>query len=348
MLDLKTSGIHENNGDIKKAIEFKVKNITNLPIEIKTKKGELVKDVMLMSKIKNPFLNVFFNDVLENYFYGLFYDGMVYLILTDKYFYIARKDGIKKTKNNKYKFNGEYVEVFEIKNINPANNQITPQYKEIQLELEEKYEAKSLNVQMLKNGLVIREVFSTDAPMSDNDQLNFLEKLRSRFSLKNIRKAEEFGMDYEDNGTSILISGGKMNYTNSKVELADINNNNIANNDRDIIYNYLGVPPQLMGSPTNSTYNNVESARKSFIKFEAIPTANKILNFINQTVLKNTEYTVEINLDEVEELKEEKEEKRLKLFNVLNPLYLNNVITEEELKEGLGINDIINDGKGGV
>jgi len=326
--------IANNNGEVIKAIEYKSKILSNLDYKTSSELTNIL--------IKKPIINKTLNDIIKNYYYGLFYDGFVYLIYYEelKTFYIARNFEVE-IKDNVIKFGNRISKNFQmITNEDPVTGKIRPQYQEIENEIYEKYASQKNNVQLLENGLLIREVFATEKPIPENQRESFLDRLKNEYSLTMNRMTNKFGVKKKENNkkTSLVLSGNKMDYTSVSANLADVQNTTLANKNRDFIYNYLGVPPQLMGSSETSTYSNYKEAQRAFYQNTIIPEASIIANLLSLVLKIN----VTVNYEDAIAFLDEKERN----FNMLKILHDEEVITDEQLLRESGFAHLA-DEKGG-
>ena len=331
MSNIKEDAIFTNNGEVIKAIDFKIQQILEVNMKVVDKVGKTpmqLERTTVELYMKTPMADKTFKDILKNYYFGLFYDGIVYMLTFDYGFYISRKDEIAfidgvptKLKNGNYTFTSCYA----IKNKNPATNLVEPQYNAIKNEIAEKYYAQMLNVTLLDRGLVVREVLTTPNELTEEKVGQLKKKLNSLFGLKN--KAS----NRSEEGNTLILQGD-WNYQTVSTSLADIGNTNIANKCRDYIYNYLGVPPQLMGSETTATYSNYKEAKRNFLTMTVLPDTDTLVNLINSTFLKGKNVMLEVDATNILNFIDEKE----KNFNMLSQLKDDGIITSNQLLEESG------------
>lgn len=325
-----------NNGEVVKAIEFKVEKIASLDFEIIDSSDNEINvsdynEIVFRSAINNPLANKTFKDVLRNYYYGMFYDGVVYVFVFEKGFYIAREYEVRKSYKHPITLKGVNAPIIfskKIINRNVVTGKCQPQYELIKNEIAEKYYSQMLNVELLDKGLVVREIISTEDEITQEAADQLKKKFSNLWGLKN--KITNFS-----NEGSTLVLQGKWDYKNISTSLADINNTSIANKNRDYIYNFLGVPPQLMGSDSTSTYSNYQEAMRNFLTMTIIPEAKNLYNLINNELLINKEFKIALDLSNMINFIEEKE----KNFNMLHQLYLEGLISPEDFKKGAGFGE---------
>lgn len=98
----------------------------------------------------------------------------------------------------------------------------------------------------------------------------------------------------------------------------------------------LGVPSILVGDPSAKTFNNYKEAKKALYTDTVIPLATKIVNAVNQQVLRpeyGDEFRFKLNLDSIEAIRDE----RMQLFEQIKDATF---LTENEKRESLGFDHI--------
>ena len=106
--------------------------------------------------------------------------------------------------------------------------------------------------------------------------------------MKGRAKAEEeirgfFGGDVNA-GKALFLKGG-LQFKEITFKMTDIDFQNGLKFSRESIANRLGIPLQLFGSESSSTYNNMREARFGFYENTCVPFMNTFLNFFSLHVL---------------------------------------------------------------
>lgn len=337
--------ISKNNGEVHKAIDFKISKILTAEFFIKKNSNiSPIKRSQIELSLKNPINGKTLKEALQNYYFGLFYDGVVYFLVFDTGFFIARENEVKinKETNDLYFGNLKPVSFKKIENKNQALNIVEPQYLQIENEINEKYFSQLLNVELLDRGTIISEVIKSNGA-TEEEMRSFASKLKSRFGFKNNASSKySFLNSPRKNNNSILAISKDMDYQVNTVKLSDLSNTELAERNRDYIYNFLGVPPQIMGSNSTSTYSNYQEALKNFLINTIIPEVINFVNLINSYYLKGEKTKIDANLGKISEELEDKQAK----ISLLLQLEANGNINGKQLLEELGLSHLIDEGGG--
>jgi len=156
-----------------------------------------------------------------------------------------------------------------------------------------------------------------------------------------VERAKELTAQFNDANSGVKNAGktvvlSNATYTATAFSPKEMDfQNGITQSSREICEG-LGVPSILIGDPSAKTFNNYKEAKKALYTDTVIPMAQKIVNAVNQQVLKpeyGDEFRFKLNLDSIEAIRDE----RMQLFDQIKDATF---LTENEKREALGFDNI--------
>jgi HK97 family phage portal protein len=170
------------------------------------------------------------------------------------------------------------------------------------LSIEQYNEAASWNLSMLKNSarpsgaLVVKQQSATNGYLDDEQ----MDQIRAQFQ-------DAYGSS-SNTGRPLLLQGGlewqEMSLSPKDMDFIESKHSNA----RDIALS-LGVPPQLLGIPGDSTYNNYQEARLALWEETIIPILDYLVDVLNNWLIPyfNKDLVLSYNIDEISALSARRE-----------------------------------------
>ncbi len=197
-------------------------------------------------------------------------------------------------------------EVLQIKTFNPLNDLygMSP-LSAAMMSVDQHNEAGNWNKNLLQNssrpsGIITMKSQGDNAPTLDQEELVALnQKFTDKFSGSNNAGSIPI-FNYDMSWQSLSFSPNDMDWLNGKASSA-----------RDIC-NAFGFPPQLLGMPEGSTYNNVAEAKLSWYEDTNIPLLNTMLCELAHwlTVTQGVDVQIDLDMDQIPALAPRREAQR--------------------------------------
>lgn len=347
----KNVDIHRNNiesdakmrlqtQEIKKSIEYKSQKIATVPVVEETSR-------ILVNDLFNPTYKTTFEEQLIKYYSELFYNGIVWFInITTAtkdtpvqslgWGFYGKDEVIEQGDKVFIKIKGFEVELKEefsqcIKVIDGETRSITPQYKFIDKEITGNFAAHYFSNNSLYNGMNIGNIFIHEDGFRSKEEAESAEQvIKSKYSTG----SKSFG--------GALLLSGKWKVHQQNAEKVSENTEKKIETTSANIYNFLGVPPQLMGLAYGATFSNYKEAQRNFYSQTLIPETVKFYNLINKyyfSIVHNNivipEFSAMINFIEEKE----------KNFNMLMALWKEGLITDDQFLQGSGFGEMLSQTK---